>query len=130
VTEKSTTKTVQSHPDVERFGHVARLLRSKFLKSNGVATQLSHQREPKQEGKRREEGKMDHAREDNAEWAEKKLPLNEAFLDFLYQVSGCRYRVILATFCDTSAVSKFKKKIMSYYYSPGAARHEKAAGLL
>ena len=25
---------------------------------------------------------MDHVREDNAEWAEKKLPLNEAFFNF------------------------------------------------
>ena len=130
MTEKSTAKTVQSRPDVERFGGVARLSRSEFLKSNGAATRLSRQREPKQEGKRREEGKTDHAREDDAEWAEKKLPLDEAFLDFLYQVSGCRYRVILAAFCDTSEVSKFKKKIMSYYCSPGAARHEKAARLL
>ena len=48
-----------------------------------------------QEEKRKEEGKVDHMRENNAEWAEKKLPLNKAFLNFLYQVSGCRYKMKL-----------------------------------
>ena len=73
--------------------------KSELLKSNGAAARLNRQRKPRQEGKREgKREKTDHAREDDAEWAEKKLPLDEAFLVFLYQVSGCRYRVILAAF--------------------------------
>ena len=48
-----------------------------------MAAWLNHQRKPnrekEKEGKRE---KMDHVREDDAEWAEKKLPLDGAFFDF------------------------------------------------
>ena len=78
MTEKSTAKTVQSRPDVERFGGAVRL-----SKSSGAAAQLNRQRKPRQEGKKEgKREKTDHAREDDAEWAKKKLPLDEAFLDF------------------------------------------------
>ena len=34
-------------------------------------------------------------KENDAKWAKKKLPLDEAFLNFLYQMSGCRYKMKL-----------------------------------
>ena len=60
------------------------MLKSELLKSSGAGAWLNRQRKTKT-GRRKKEGKrekMDHTREDDAEWAEKNLPLDEAFLDF------------------------------------------------
>ena len=60
------------------------MLKSELLKSNAAATRLNRQRKTKTRRKKKEgkREKMDHMREDDAEWAKKKLPLDEAFFDF------------------------------------------------
>ena len=59
MTEKSTAKTVQSCPGVERFGGMVRSSKSELLKSSGAVAQLNRQRKTKtgRKKKRREEGK-------------------------------------------------------------------------